>query len=284
MEIDPALLPEDAQFKGCEDVVVQDIHLGTDNVLFHKEKYYSPSAQQSYLADLPRKGYVGQFGPGVQALALSMYYGMQASEPKIREFFEHVGIHISAGEVSNLLIKDREVFHAEKEAVYEAGLRSSPFHHTDDTLTRLNGQNQHCHVLCNPVYTIFATRPSKERLVVLDVLRHGRARVFRLNAETMAYLEATHMPPITRQILKEGCGTEEMNERDFLSWLENHLPELGKAQRRAVLDAAAVAAYHVEKDVPVIQALICDDAPQFNWLTLRRMYYVGCMKVGTTKS
>jgi hypothetical protein len=39
LEIDPALLPEDAESKGCEDVVVQDIRLGTDNVLFHKEKY-----------------------------------------------------------------------------------------------------------------------------------------------------------------------------------------------------------------------------------------------------
>ena len=41
MEIDPGSLPADAQFKGYADVVVQDIRLGTDNVLFHKAKYYS---------------------------------------------------------------------------------------------------------------------------------------------------------------------------------------------------------------------------------------------------
>jgi hypothetical protein len=41
LEIDKALLPEDAQFKGYEDVVVQDIKLETDIVLFRKEKYYS---------------------------------------------------------------------------------------------------------------------------------------------------------------------------------------------------------------------------------------------------
>jgi hypothetical protein len=33
------------------------------------------------------------------------------------------------------------------------------------------------------------------------------------------------------------------------------------------MDAAAVAAYHVEQDVPIVHTLICDDAPQFNWLT-----------------
>jgi hypothetical protein len=87
LEIDRALLPEDADFKGWDDVVVQDIKLGTDNVLFHKEKYYSASMQRSYLAELPR-GYHGQFGPGIQTVVLTFYYGMGASEPKILEFLD----------------------------------------------------------------------------------------------------------------------------------------------------------------------------------------------------
>jgi hypothetical protein len=28
-----------------------------------------------------------------------------------------------------------------------------------------------------------------------------------------------------------------------------------------------VAAYHAQLEFPVIQLLVCDDAPQFNWLT-----------------
>jgi hypothetical protein len=35
------------------------------------------------------------------------------------------------------LIKDQDSFHAERDAVYEAGLRSSPWQHTDDTLTQI---------------------------------------------------------------------------------------------------------------------------------------------------
>lgn len=270
VKVDRAILPADAEFKGYADVVVQDILLTTDNVLFHKEKYYSALSEKSYLAELPRR-YEGQFGPGVQALALTLYFGMQTSEPKIHEFFENVGIQISEGEVSHLLIKDQENFHVEKDAVYEAGLGSSPWQHTDDTLTRVDGQNQHCHVVCNPVYTIYATLPSKERLCVLDVLRHGRPRIFRLNEETMAYLENIQLAQTTRQTLKDGCGTEELDEPAFLSWLKTHLPDLGKQQHKAILDAAAVAAYHAEKGVAVIEALICDDAPQFNWLTHRMM-------------
>ena len=36
-------LAADAQFKGYVEVVVQDIVVKTDNVLFRKEKYYSPT-------------------------------------------------------------------------------------------------------------------------------------------------------------------------------------------------------------------------------------------------
>src|SRR5882672_5754561 len=59
VQVDPACLPPDAVFKGYEDVVVQDVIFRTDNVLFHKEKFYSPS-----------QGYSGQFGPGIKRLAL----------------------------------------------------------------------------------------------------------------------------------------------------------------------------------------------------------------------
>jgi len=68
------LLPADAEFKGYEEVVVQEHKLLTDNVLFRKQKYYSPSEGKTYLAELPL-GYEGEFGPGVKALVISLYYG-----------------------------------------------------------------------------------------------------------------------------------------------------------------------------------------------------------------
>jgi len=266
LEVDKALLPEDAEFKGCEDVVVQDIRLGTDNVLFHKEKYYSRSTRQSYEAELPR-GYSGQYGPGIQAVVLTFYYGMQASEPKILEFLENVGIRISKGEISNWLIQGRESFHAEKDGVYEAGLASSPYQQTDDTVTRVDGQNQHCHVVCNPVYTSYHTRASKERLTVLDVLRNGRQRIFRLNAEALGYMESQlKWSKAVWGTLQSWVCERDLDEPSFLKRLDAELPGLGKQHRKLLIDAAAVAAYHAETGFPVVKALICDDAPQFNWL------------------
>jgi len=269
VKVSAEALPGDAEFKGYVDVVVQDIVLKTDNVLFHKEKYYSATARQSYVADLP-PGYAGQFGPGVQALALVMYFGMQASEPKIHEFFVNVGIEVSEGQVSNLLIKKQADFHQESAEVYDAGLRSSPWQHTDDTLTRVNGQNQHCHVVCNPVYTAYHTRPTKERLSVLDVLRQGRKRIFRLNEEALGYVANLNWSKKAWQGLQNWAqenGEQDLEETSFLAKLDVELPKLSAQCRKALIDAAAIAAYHAETAFAVVQALICDDAPQFNWLT-----------------
>jgi hypothetical protein len=192
-KVDLVRLPADAEYKGCEAVVVQDLQLHPNNVRFYKEKYYSASRHKSYLAELP-PGYDGQFGSGIKSLIVTLYFGVGTSEPKIQEFLKNMGVQISKGEVSDLLIKEQDGFHAESDAVYEAGLRSSPWQQTDHTETRVDGQNQHCQVVCNPVYSSYHTRPGKDRLTVLDVLRQGRERIFRLNEEACGYLE--HVPPI----------------------------------------------------------------------------------------
>lgn len=269
--IEAELLPADVEFKGYVDVVVQDIRLTTDNVLFHKAKYYSSKMRQSYQAELP-PGYQGQYGPGIRSLCLTLYYGLQASEPKIGEFFEHVGIQISAGEISHWLIDEQPPFHAEKDALYEAGLASSPYQQTDDTLTRVDGQNQHCHVVCNPVYTAYHTRPSKDRLTVLDVLRNGRARQFRINAEALAYLQKQSPWSKTAWSRVQSWVREEsLDEATFLGRLESELPGLGPQLRKELLDAAAIAAYHAEVGYPGVRVLICDDAAQFHGLTEKMM-------------
>ena len=85
--------------------------------------------------------------------------------------------------------------------MYQAGLRSSPWQHSDDTSTRLNGQNQHCQLVCNPLYTADQTTAAKDRLTIIDVLRNRQARCFRLNAAALNYLSQVHLSQLTRQRL-----------------------------------------------------------------------------------
>ena len=79
------VLPEDAEFKGHEDVVVQDILLRTDNILFHKQKYYLPRPAGPIWPNCHgamRAVWAGDQGPDV----LLLWDG--TSEPKILEFLK----------------------------------------------------------------------------------------------------------------------------------------------------------------------------------------------------
>ena len=269
LTVDPAQLPADAEFKGYEDSIVQGVVLRTDNVLFHKEKYYSPRLRRTYLAALP-PGYAGQFGPGIKALALVQYFACNMADPKILEFFATVGIHLSAGELSNWLIKDWPELHAEKAAIYAAGLRSSPWQHLDDMAARVNGQNEHCHAVCNPLYTAYFTTARKERLTIVDVLRNLGARTFRVNAEAIDLLRIFGLAQSTVRRVQGLPQAQDLQEAEFTALLDARLPTLGPQQRARILEAAAVAAYHAQLEFPVIKLLLCDDAPQFNWVTEQR--------------
>jgi hypothetical protein len=266
VQVDPACLPPDAVFKGYEDVVVQDVIFRTDNVLFHKEKFYSPSQPQTSLASLPQ-GYSGQFGPGIKSLGLALYFGAQMSEPKVAELLRSVGVRISDGQVSNLLIKDQALFHAEKDALSQAGLASSPWQHLDDTRTRVHGQNGYGHIVCNPLSTAYFTTATKDRLTVLDVLTNYRPQRFLVNAEALGYVEMYGLSAVRRrQLAQVPCGVI-LDEATLQALLEGHLPGVGPQQRKWIRDALAVAAYHAELEFPVVRLLVCDDAPQFTLVT-----------------
>jgi hypothetical protein len=268
VKVDPEHLPADSQFKGYEEVVVQDIAFRTDNILFHKEKYYSPGQKRSYLAPLP-SGYHGQFGPGVRAWVLALYYGGGMSEPKILEVLHTVGMQISAGQLSDLLIHNQDLFHAESAAVVEAGLKSSPWQHLDSTGTRVNGINQHCHVLCNQLYSFYCTTPSKDRRSYLRVLLGGADPTFRFNALALALLE--HLKVSSKwsdQLVLVLPHDQDLGEEQLDRLLDLGLPKLGPLVRKDIKDALAIAAYRTQTDYPLVDLLLCDDAPQFNWLTL----------------
>jgi hypothetical protein len=102
---------------------------------------------------------------------------------------------------------------------------------------------------------------------VLDVLRQGRKRIYLLNMEALMYLEGMPFSKETRRTLEDWRSETVMEEEIFLHELDMRLPILNKQHRGTVLSAAAVAAYHAEHGVSIVQTLMCDDAPQFKWLT-----------------
>jgi hypothetical protein len=274
LRVDPSLLPPDAQFKGYQSVVIQDLVLRTDNVRFLKEAYYSPSHHRCFLAELPA-GYTGQYGPHIRTLTLVLAHAGEMTEPKIHALFTDAGIVISRGTVCEFLIHGHEPFHAEAQAVLVAGMAASPWQHLDVTPTRVDGENEACFILANPLYTAYQTRPAQDRLTVISVLQGDAPRRYRLDELAWVYLqEAGISQQVRRQLaaLVEGQAPEvEWDEAAFGPLVETALPRLGPQQRQRVLEAGAFAAYWAQGAIQPVHTLVCDDAPQFRGITPRIM-------------
>jgi hypothetical protein len=80
-------------------------------------------------------------------------------------------------------------------------------------------------------------------------------------------LNTFHLSPRITQQLAALPQEQALKETDFLQGLHQHLPNLGPQQHSRILEAAAITAYHAQTEFPVVQGLICDDAPQFKSIT-----------------
>lgn len=268
LRLDRTTLPLDAQFKGYQRVVVQDIRLTTDTVCFRKEKFYSPGEQRTYLADVP-PGFEGHFGPTVKALVLTLAFESGMSEPIIHGFLSLAGLDISAGQISTMLLQQHDTFHAERDAILAAGLASSPWQHIDTTATRVNGVNQECHVLCNPLYTVYTTLSQRDRLHVLDGLRGGAPRHFRLDVTAERLTRLMDVPARDRTVLATLPRDTMLDETQVAAFFAGPGHRCKPVTQKRITDALAIAAYHAQRapPYPVVHTLIGDDAPQWAMLT-----------------
>jgi len=270
-ELDRSQLPADAEFKGYAEVTVQGLSIATDNVLFRKEIYYSKSENKTYTAGVPA-GYEGGYGPNIKAMVLMLKSAYNMSESKILDFLHNSKIIISAGTVSNMLIKDKEEFHEEKEQIVRAGLEATIYQQIDDTSARVGGENQYTQILCNPYYTAYFTFEHKSRLTILEILRtgkeeEGRGLKYIFNDEAFGILRQLRVAKKIIDELGRFNSERELCKEEIEQLLSEHFPFLSAIARTRILEATAIASYHQEEDYPVIPILLCDDAPQFKLLT-----------------
>lgn len=270
-KVDKSILPDDAEFKGYEDVVVQEIIIKTDNVEYKKEIYCSPSQHKTYMGKLPPE-IEGEFGPGVKSLVCTLKHVANVSEPKIHEFFDNFRIYISPAKISRIITKDNELFHKEKADIFLAGLLSTDYQQIDDTSSRVHGENHYTQIVCNPYYTAYFTASHKDRLTILDILRgdpDGKARSYLFNEEAFNLLEGFKLSKkLIAQLRERGFGEilDEMQMHELLGQIFPD-PGKGKIRRTRIMEAAAIAAYHQQTDFPVVEVLLSDDAPQYKLLT-----------------
>ena len=266
-KVDQSKLPADAEFNGYEDVLVQEILITTDNVEYKKEVFYSPSEKRTYVGELP-PGIVGEFGPGIRSLICTLKYIANMSQPKIQELLENCGILISQPTISRILTNDETGFNQEQKDIFRAALEHTSYHQIDDTTVRVNGKNQYSQIFCNPYYTAFFTVPRKDRLTILDLLLCGRERRYRFNIQAFCLMSDFKVSKKVTDQLFNLTEDKEISEAEMQALLRKVFKKgKGKNTKTRIMEAAAIAAYHRQTEVPVVNILLADDAPQFKKIT-----------------
>jgi len=266
-KVDRSKLPQDAVFKGHESAIVQEILIKTDNVEYKREVFYSASENKTYVGQLPA-AVTGEFGPGVRSLVCTLKHVGNMSEPKILELLENCGIFISQSTISRILTNDETGFNKEKEDIFRAALETTPFQQIDDTTVRVNGENQYSQILCNPYYTAFFTVPHKNRLTILDILLCGKERTYLFDLKAFCLLSDLKVSKKVINQLLDLTDERKISEAEMQELLKIIFPDAkkGKNTRTRIMEAAAIASYHRQTEIPVANILLSDDAPQFKKL------------------
>lgn len=270
--VDPSILPPDAIRVQDQSIVVQDIIIKPRNIEFRQEVYYSHKERKLYRGALPSGYQTSDFGPDLRALILSLKYSGNMSEPKIGEFLENFGVEVSSGSLSNILTRTAQDFEDAYRDVWVAGLTSTTYQQTDDTSARVAGKFWHTHIICNPYYTFYSTRPGKDRVNVLAALQNTASLHHRLNQKTLKMLGnefkiCGKWQVKVRELIENNSGSIDLDEEKFNLLLNEWMGKTCAADRLAICHASAIVYYREQTIVPVVQLLVSDDAPQFKFVT-----------------
>jgi hypothetical protein len=239
IKLDRSQLPPDVAHRGYRDVVIQNIIFKTDNVRYRLERVYSESQERLYEASLPQALQRQSYGSELQALVVMLYFELRVPQEKILNMLQSQGLVISAGQVSNILIKKHlDLFAEERKAVLQAGLQTTPYQHIDDTGARVDGVNHYFSTLCNPYYSSFFTHRRKNHDTVADLL-------------SLLEESGQDADPPPAALAEEGPLLHQPSSEPGAELAED--PPSGQKPLR-----------------DYVSILICDDAPQFHHQTAHR--------------
>src|SRR3954468_3220388 len=253
--------PPGSRRKGYQPYTVQDLVLSSRVVRYRRERWLTPDGRE-LVAPLPPE-VAGHFGPGVVRYILMQHVQGQVTVERLLVQLRALGIGIAKGQLVALLTARKDAFHAETDAILEAGLATARWVTVDDTGARHAGHDQHTTHVGDDRFAWFATRPSKGRLNFLELLRAGRPD-YVLNAAAVAYMLEHGVPETVTAAL---LAHERRSFADEAAW-HAHLGafRLGARQRRRVTEAAVVGAI-VARGLLTGTVIVSDDAGQFDVLT-----------------
>lgn len=257
--IHPENIPEGATFKGFNRYTVQELILKPHNTQYQLARWMLPDG--SYITGkLPRE-IQGHYGPELIAYILHQYYTCRVTEPLLLEQLRARGTLISAGQLNNILIENKEFLIEEIEELLPIAAKLEGQLQADDTGGRHRGQNQYTTIIGNRWFSVFTTTDSKSRVNFLKLLQNGKEE-YLINEDTLDYLSLVNVPEYL-----PGYVSFHLDEKftTLAGWKE-FLKRRNITQKSEIrfLTEAALYASVIQRGIPKDLCVHSDDAGQFN--------------------
>jgi Transposase IS66 family len=229
-----ASAPAGSRSRGYEEIIVQDVAFKPEVTLYRRERWTAPDGR-TVTAALPA-GIVGGCGPNLIRLVLTLHFQGQMTCERIVAVLTAAGFSISKRQVVRLLTARLDLFRAEEEAVFRAGLCASGYVSVDDTGARHAGKACYTTQFGSDRFTAFRTGPSKSRLAFLRNLLGGTAR-YAINAAAVAYMRAANL---AHGVIEALIGSQVLQFAGEADW-RAHVQALGLTDLRVAPDPVRVA-------------------------------------------
>lgn len=157
--------------KGSREVVIQDIKITTNNIAYELGKIECLKCGKIIEANIP-DGIKGRYGNELKTWVSYFKYELRTPENKIHRLLQEVGIVISEGEVSKILLENGEKLSQESKEIKKTGIRNSSYVNIDETVWRRSGDNAYSWYVGNnkfSAYEIHDKRNNKIAKMVLEI-------------------------------------------------------------------------------------------------------------------
>lgn len=271
--VDRSLLPSDAVFKGYTRLVEQNVRLVRENVAYDVEVFYSKSEGRSYQAPMP-VSYRGKFGYDLVCLTQYLHSFGDMTQGRLELMYRDLGVLISSGTISNLLVKHGQWAVEERDAILRAGLQGSSFSQMDATRTVEKGQIRNTQIICADYFKVFYTRPGRSRVDVISALQGMdiEQTKLRFNRIALHFMTKFRVNKKDQLLIASLIRKDEPLELEEL-WnrlaVSPDLAQAKQARRSKINDALALGHYYTQTQYPVVDFLLTDDALEYKTVSRR---------------
>ena len=256
--LQPDDLPPGAELEGYRDFVVQELVIKSHTICYRRAVYRLADGSLR-VASRPTE-IKSHFGVGLRQYILMQVHQNHVTQGRLLEELKELGIDISAGQISNILLQGHEAFHGEKDELLPAAREISGYLHCDDTSARHKGKPAVCTHIGNELFASFSTTDSKSRLNFLQLLCQPQEQYGWCEeaSDSLAWLGGGKKLQQLMSEKEDGCW---LGRKAWEQQLDQR--KLTNPDHRTLVSEAALCGTLLTESWYEELGLISDDAPQF---------------------